>query len=664
NATNDAYFSFQYHMLGATMGSIELQIQTDASPSWATIWNKSGPFGDIWTTAFVDLDTYTGQNIQLRFKTTTGSSYTGDIAIDDLSLETSAPPPVAGCLSTIHQFAYLESFETSFGGWVGTGSPSLWSRLSSSGADGLYIMRANGSAVVSTGGSASLESPCLDLSAAVDAFCSFQYLNYWLTSGVTASMSFQVSDDGGSTWTSIWNRSGVSGLLWSTANVDLGNYIGSTIQVRFVAEFGPNSAVDMFIDNFQLYAPTAPSTGNVSGQVLFAQTTSCPDASNNYCCDPQTITGLAMPNVGVKLIKGGNTVAALTDGTGTFSENLAAGDLSMETTVNTGSWNNGISISDVIALNNHVSGNKLINCPIQRLAADVDGDGDIDQDDANELNQMNLNNIPTFSGGDNWKFVAKNLIMPGDLLPDERFYADFWNDAKEDVNGSDYPFKAVRREMDGTNTSYTSTEPWYNHFNTYLNTNCNSVDFGFYGVKVGDINSSATHNTFSNPYAAGAARNTNDPNSIRQSQIALQRDEAELRSRKFKYQVKIVASVSEPVLGYQFSIAFDDEIVTLDKVNPNRAELDQSTEKNFGQAKKTLRGGSFSTQWITDFARESRGKGFDNIVLLSYEFKSDLPQDMVERAFSLDSADKEVQFIGKDGLIQDVDLQVFVEAIK
>ncbi len=78
---------FYYHMYGATMGTLELQIYYGGT--WITIWSKSGQQhtsnGDPWTKAEVNLIPYKSIT-QLRFKALTGTSYTSDMCVDDIKI--------------------------------------------------------------------------------------------------------------------------------------------------------------------------------------------------------------------------------------------------------------------------------------------------------------------------------------------------------------------------------------------------------------------------------------------------------------------------------------------------------------------------------------------------------------------------------------------------
>jgi len=88
-AESAANFSFEYHMYGASaMGSLTLQASAN-SGVWSTVWSESGNQGNSWLTANVDLNAYAGSSLELRFVGTTGTTWQGDMAIDDLSLNTS-----------------------------------------------------------------------------------------------------------------------------------------------------------------------------------------------------------------------------------------------------------------------------------------------------------------------------------------------------------------------------------------------------------------------------------------------------------------------------------------------------------------------------------------------------------------------------------------------
>ena len=83
----DPEVSFSYHMYGSAMGSLALQVSTDGS-SWTTLWSISGNQGNAWASQTESLSAYASETeVRLRFFGTTGTSYTSDIAVDAISVE-------------------------------------------------------------------------------------------------------------------------------------------------------------------------------------------------------------------------------------------------------------------------------------------------------------------------------------------------------------------------------------------------------------------------------------------------------------------------------------------------------------------------------------------------------------------------------------------------
>ena len=90
---------FYYHMYGATMGTLSVQVWNGLA--WTTEWTISGEQHSSetapWTEAIVDLSSYSGI-IQLKFLGSKGgSTFTGDMSIDEVSIaEAPACPQPTG----------------------------------------------------------------------------------------------------------------------------------------------------------------------------------------------------------------------------------------------------------------------------------------------------------------------------------------------------------------------------------------------------------------------------------------------------------------------------------------------------------------------------------------------------------------------------------------
>ncbi len=86
NGVSSPKFQFEYHMLGSAIGNLLVEVSNDNGSSWTTIFTKSGSQGSTWNTADIALDDYIGATIKIRFNTTTGASWQGDVVIDDVKL--------------------------------------------------------------------------------------------------------------------------------------------------------------------------------------------------------------------------------------------------------------------------------------------------------------------------------------------------------------------------------------------------------------------------------------------------------------------------------------------------------------------------------------------------------------------------------------------------
>ncbi|MCD4736231.1 MAG: choice-of-anchor J domain-containing protein, partial [Bacteroidales bacterium] len=82
----DAQLNFWYNMNGAAMGDLHLDVYMNGNWANDVMPVISGNQGSQWQQRIVDLTAYAGQEVKLRFRGITGSSYTSDIAIDDVEI--------------------------------------------------------------------------------------------------------------------------------------------------------------------------------------------------------------------------------------------------------------------------------------------------------------------------------------------------------------------------------------------------------------------------------------------------------------------------------------------------------------------------------------------------------------------------------------------------
>jgi PKD repeat protein len=88
SATNPA-LSFWYHMYGVTIDNLEIQV--DSGSGYMAVWTITGQQHtldtDPWTEVVIDLTAYAGSTINIRWIGTRGTSFTCDMAIDDILVE-------------------------------------------------------------------------------------------------------------------------------------------------------------------------------------------------------------------------------------------------------------------------------------------------------------------------------------------------------------------------------------------------------------------------------------------------------------------------------------------------------------------------------------------------------------------------------------------------
>ena len=84
---------FGYHMWGATMGTLDVKVSADSGATWTTAWSRSGDQGNQWQDGVALLPT--SGVVMVQFEYTSGTSFTGDCALDHMRI---AESPVLGCM--------------------------------------------------------------------------------------------------------------------------------------------------------------------------------------------------------------------------------------------------------------------------------------------------------------------------------------------------------------------------------------------------------------------------------------------------------------------------------------------------------------------------------------------------------------------------------------
>lgn len=92
NFTLDALYKplliFSYHMFSdsATMGTLELDIESDGNTTNKVLEFNDTDYGDEWHTDTVELADYEGKRVNFTFRAATGDDWASDICIDDITV--------------------------------------------------------------------------------------------------------------------------------------------------------------------------------------------------------------------------------------------------------------------------------------------------------------------------------------------------------------------------------------------------------------------------------------------------------------------------------------------------------------------------------------------------------------------------------------------------
>lgn len=185
----------------------------------------------------------------------------GEVEDYTVTIITGVTTPPTGCSGAISSFPYNEGFESGFGAWTQDSSDDFnWSRRSgatpssntgpSAASEGSQYVFMESSAPNFSTKRSILVSPCFNLTGQSQATFNFEYHMYG--AAAMGNLKLAVSTNNGSSWTTLWTRSGNQGNAWQNASVDLSAYANANIQLRFDGITGTTWQGDMAIDAVSL----------------------------------------------------------------------------------------------------------------------------------------------------------------------------------------------------------------------------------------------------------------------------------------------------------------------------------------------------------------------------------------------------------------------------
>ncbi|MEM1323402.1 MAG: HYR domain-containing protein [Bacteroidota bacterium] len=254
------------------------------------------------------------------------------------------------------------------------------------------------------------------------------------------------------------------------------------------------------------------------------------------------IANREVEDVLVRLNGSMNTQEATTDVAGLFNFlNLQAGQNIQLTPEKNIDHRNGVTTFDLVLMSKHILGVEPLDSPYKIIAADVNRSGSVTTFDLVQIRRLILYIDNEFSSNTSWRFID-----------------------------SDYLFSDPQN-------------PFASTFPEYYSVNGLSQDevADFKAVKIGDVNISASPNSL----VGSEARNFSD-------ELVFTVDDQLLIAGE-DYQINFYASDMESMLGYQFTLNFNPELLTLTDVEAG--SLPNLDAGNFGLS--LLDRGVLTTSW-------------------------------------------------------------------
>lgn len=204
---------------------------------------------------------------------------------------------------------------------------------------------------------------------------------------------------------------------------------------------------------------------------------------------------------------------------------------------------NGVTTFDLVLMQNHILGNQFFDSPYKIIAGDVNRSGSVTVSDILELRKLLLSDITDFTNNTAWRFVAADYTFP-----------DPTNPFKEEFPES-----------------------------TTLNLADKDLTANFIGVKIGDVNTTATPNNLI------PSTSRNDANNI----FTITTKDRYLEAGEMTT-VDFMANDLSDILGFQYTLNVNNELVTVERI----IEGSYLKQNNIGQALKNR--GYLLTSWIKE----------------------------------------------------------------
>jgi hypothetical protein len=288
--------TFFYSMYGATIGSLSLQVLSNgqdwnsskglnsSGQYWNQVWAKHGDQGnvDIWQRAVIHVND--GSASFMRFAATTGSSWSGDISIDDVTVTrwntpapTITPVPTLTAAPTLSPTSSLDcSFDSDLCSYENTGNYSWLERPNTptqgTGPGGDHTTGTGNFVYVESSSPNNPSAGPFYLEASVSSRLGQVTFYYSMNGAGCGELSVQTKTD--DQWTTQWTKSGDQGTDWQEAAVRVESSDAS--RIRFAATTGYDQFGDIAIDDVSVTLWDSPLPSSSPGPTLSPMPTQAP----------------------------------------------------------------------------------------------------------------------------------------------------------------------------------------------------------------------------------------------------------------------------------------------------------------------------------------------------------------------------------------------------
>ena len=253
-----------------------------------------------------------------------------------------------------------------------------------------------------------------------------------------------------------------------------------------------------------------------------------------------TEDGEGMEEVPVQLT-GGSEEMGYTDDKGSYLfDGLSSEETYTVRPMPNEDYSEGLSTFDLLLIRKHILGTVPLNSPYKIIAADVNDSKTITAFDMVVIRQIVLGSRNDFPQNSSWKYIDASYDFPDPRNP------------------------------------FIEEVPQFRDYKQLL---INDLQRDFIGVKIGDVNNSAS------PRAMAAGRSTKDA-------LFFEMDEVNMKAG-FEYRIPFKAKDLAQIQGYQFTIDFKPNLLQLKEVISG--EPITMGQNNFGLTKKEA--GKLTTSW-------------------------------------------------------------------